>query len=171
MGVCPSRLKGRERRAAARPALDIGDTTEEAVSFNETTPEPVEETENAENTENTEKSVNVIRAAEISIYTSTDEADEATNLEDTASDKENSDAEKVAIVAKGETAKSEATKASNIDTSFKRFKSVHCNYTSSFEPVGRGHQGPRRGPSPIRLRRRERRAEARPANDTGDTTE
>ena len=55
MGACPSRLKGRERRAAARPALDIGDTTEEAVSFNETTPEPVEETENAENTENTEK--------------------------------------------------------------------------------------------------------------------
>ena len=52
-GACPSRLKGRERRAAARPALDIGDTTEEAVSFNETTPEPVEETENAENTENT----------------------------------------------------------------------------------------------------------------------
>ena len=133
MGACPSRLKGRERRAAARPALDIGDTTEEAVSFNETTPEPVEETENAENTENTEKSMNVIRAAEISIYTSTDEADEATNLEDTASDKENSAAEKVAVVAKGESAKCEATKASKIDTKFKKFKSVQCHYTSSFK--------------------------------------
>ena len=119
MGAFPSRLKGRERIAAARPALDIGDTTEETVSFNETTPEPIEETENAENTENTEKSVNVIRAAEISIYTSSDEADEATNLEDTASDKENSAAEKVAVVAKGESAKCEATKASKIDTKFK----------------------------------------------------
>ena len=64
----------------------------------------------------------VIRAAEISIYISTDEADEATNLEDTASDKENSAAEKVAIVAKGETAKSEATKASKTDIKFKRIK-------------------------------------------------
>ena len=67
--------------------------------------------------------MNAIRAAEIYIYTSTDEADEATNLEDTASDKENSAAEKVAIVAKGET-KSEATKASKTDTKVKRFKSV-----------------------------------------------
>ena len=79
-GACPSRLKGGERRAAARSALDIGDNAEEAVSFNETTPEPVEETKNAEITENTEKSVNAIRAAEIYIYTLTDEADEATNL-------------------------------------------------------------------------------------------
>ena len=115
-GAGPSRLKRRKRRVAARPALDIGDTTEEAVSCNETTPEPVEENENAENTENTEKSVNVIRAAEISIYTLTDEADEASNLEDTASDKENSAAEKVAVVAKGEATKGETTKASNTDT-------------------------------------------------------
>ena len=91
------------------------------------------ETEKADNTENTEKSVNVIRAAEISIYTSTDEADEATNLEDTASDKENYAAEKVAVVAKGESAKCEATKASKIDTKFKKFKSVQCHYTSSFK--------------------------------------
>ena len=122
----PSRLRSRDRRAAARPAIGIGDTTEEAVSFNETTPEPVEETENAENTENTENSVNVITAADISIYTLTDEADEATNLEDTAFDKENSAAEKVAVVAKGESAKCEATKASKIDTKFKKFKSVQC---------------------------------------------
>ena len=69
----------------------------------------------------------------------TDESDEATNLQDTASDKENSAAEKVAIVAKGESAKSEATKESKTDTKLIRFKSVQCNYTSSFEPVGRGH--------------------------------
>ena len=80
-------MRRRERRAEARPAIDIGDTTEESASFNETTPEPVKETETAENIENTEKSVNAIRAAEIYIYTSTDEADEATNLEDTTSDK------------------------------------------------------------------------------------
>ena len=66
--------------------------------FNETTPEPVEETETAENTD---KSVNAIRAVEIYIYTLTDEAYEATNLEDTASDKQNYAAEKVAVVAKG----------------------------------------------------------------------
>ena len=47
--------------------------------------------------------MNAIRAAEIYIYTMTDEANEATNLEDTASDKEHSAAEKVAIVANGET--------------------------------------------------------------------
>ena len=133
MGACPSRLKGRERRAAARPALDIGDTTEQAVSFNETTPEPVEETDNAEITENTEKSVNVIRAAEILIYTSTDESDEATNLENIASDKENSAAEKVAVVAKGESDKCEATKAYKIDTKFIKSKSVHFHYTRSFK--------------------------------------
>ena len=79
------------------------------MNVNETIPEPVEETKTADNTENAEKSVNAIVAAEISIYTSTDEADEATNLEDNASDKENSAAEKLAIVAKGETAKIEAT--------------------------------------------------------------
>ena len=43
-----SRLRGRERRAAARAAIEIGDTTEETVNVNETTPEPVEETEPAE---------------------------------------------------------------------------------------------------------------------------
>ena len=51
------------------------------------------------------------------------------------------------------------------------FKSVQCNYTSSFEPVGRAHQGPKRGASPIRLRRRERRAAVREGIDIGDTTE
>ena len=88
---------------------DTGDTTEQAVSFNETTPEPVEETETAENTENTEKSVNAIRAAEISIYTQAYKADETTNREDSASDKDNSLAEKVAVVAKGEAAKASNT--------------------------------------------------------------
>ena len=48
----------------------------------------------AENIENTEKSVNATRAAEIYIYTFTDEADEAANLEDISSDKENSAPEK-----------------------------------------------------------------------------
>ena len=54
-GAGPSKLRGRERRTVARVAIEIGDTTEETVNVNETTPEPVEETENAENTE---KSVN-----------------------------------------------------------------------------------------------------------------
>ena len=67
-----------------------------------------------------------LQAAEISIYTSTDEADEAANLEDTAS------AEKVAVVAKCKSPKCEATKASKIDTKFKKIKSVQCHYTSSF---------------------------------------
>ena len=71
--------------------------------------------------ENTEKSVNAIIATDFYIYTSTDEADETTNLEDTAFDKEKSAAEKVAVVAKGESAKCEATKASKIDTKFKKF--------------------------------------------------
>ena len=35
--------------------MEIGDTTEEAVNINETTPESVEEAEPAENAENTEK--------------------------------------------------------------------------------------------------------------------
>ena len=38
--------------------------------------------------------MNAIGASDIPIHTLTDEADEATNLEDTASDKENSAAEK-----------------------------------------------------------------------------
>ena len=49
----PIRLRRRERRAAVREAIDIGDTTEEAVNVNETIPEPVEETEHAENAEDT----------------------------------------------------------------------------------------------------------------------
>ena len=40
--------------------MEIGDTTEEAVNINETTPESVEETEPAENAENTEKLGNTI---------------------------------------------------------------------------------------------------------------
>ena len=64
-GAGPSRLRGRERRAAARGAIEIDDTTEETVNVNETTPEPVEETEPAENAENTELSVN---AAEIFLF-------------------------------------------------------------------------------------------------------
>ena len=61
-GAGPSRLRGRERRAAARGATEIGDTTEKTVNVNKTTPGPVEETEPAENDKNTELSVN---AAEI----------------------------------------------------------------------------------------------------------
>ena len=38
------RLRRSERRAEARAAVEIGDTTEEAVNGNETTPESVEET-------------------------------------------------------------------------------------------------------------------------------
>ena len=40
-----------------------------------------------------------------------------------------------------------------------------------FKPVRRAHQGPRRGASPIRLRRREMRAAVREGIDIGDTTE
>ena len=67
-GAGPSRLRGRERerRAAARAAIEIGDTTEETVKVNETTPEPVKENYPAKNAENTEKSVNT---AEISLFT------------------------------------------------------------------------------------------------------
>ena len=66
-GASTSRLRRRERRVAARAAIDIGGATEETVNVNETTPEAVEETEHAENAKNTEKSVNAIRAAGISI--------------------------------------------------------------------------------------------------------
>ena len=52
----PIRPRRRERRAAVREAIDIGDTTEEAVNFNETITEPVDETEPAENAEDTKKS-------------------------------------------------------------------------------------------------------------------
>ena len=65
-----------------------------------TTPEPVEETESDENSENYEKSVNAIRGAEISIFISIKWVDEATNLQDSASDKEKSAAKKVAFLAK-----------------------------------------------------------------------
>ena len=54
-GAGPSRLRRRNRRAATSAAINIGDTTDEAVNINETMPEPVEETEPAENFENTEK--------------------------------------------------------------------------------------------------------------------
>ena len=117
----PIRLRRRERRAAVKEAIDIGDNTEEAVNVNETIPEQVEETEPAENAEDTDQSVNAIRAAEISIYTLAVEADEATNLEATniqgsVSDKEKSAAEKVAVVAKGE-----AAKASKTGTNMEKF--------------------------------------------------
>ena len=46
--------------------MEIGDTTEEAVNINETTPESVEETEPAENAE---KSGNTIIVSEIFIST------------------------------------------------------------------------------------------------------
>ena len=59
--------------------------------------------------------MNAIRAADISIYNLTDEA---TNREDIASDKENSAAEKVAVVIKGEAANGEATRASKTDNRF-----------------------------------------------------
>ena len=42
---------------------------------------------------------------------------------------------------------------------------------SILEPVSLGHQGPRREASPIRLRRRERRAAVREAIDICDNTE
>ena len=64
-GASPIRLRRSKRRAAVREAIDIGDTTEEAVNFNETITEPVDETEPDENAEYTKKS------------------DEATNLETT----------------------------------------------------------------------------------------
>ena len=57
---------GREGRAAARTAIEIGDNTEEAVNVNETTPEPVKENYPAKNTENTGESANTV---EISLFT------------------------------------------------------------------------------------------------------
>ena len=86
---------------------------------------PVEENEPYENGEDTGKSVNAIIAAEISVYTLAEEADEATKLEDFSSDKENSAAEKVAFVSKGE-----AAKASKTDTKLETFKCDQCNYTN-----------------------------------------
>ena len=49
--------------------MEICDTTKEAVNFNKTTPESVEETEPSENADNPEKSWNTIRVCEISIST------------------------------------------------------------------------------------------------------
>ena len=57
-----------------------------------------------------------------------EEADEATNLEDSASDIEKSTVEKVAIVAKGE-----AAKASKTDTNLEKFNCDQCNCTNSPE--------------------------------------
>ena len=64
----PIRLRRSKRRAAVTEAIDIGDTTKEAVNVNETIPVLVGETEPAENAEDTEKSVNASRAAEMSTY-------------------------------------------------------------------------------------------------------
>ena len=50
-------------------ALEIGDTSEEAVNTNETTTESEEESEPTENAENTEKMGNTIMVSEISIST------------------------------------------------------------------------------------------------------
>ena len=62
-GAGPSRLRGRERRAEARAAIEIGDNTEETVNVNETTPEPVKENYPVKTAE---KSVNTV---EISLFT------------------------------------------------------------------------------------------------------
>ena len=110
-GAGPSRLRRRDRRAATSATIIIGDTTEDQVNINETIPEPVEETESAENADNTENWINEIRIADISTYTYAEAGDQATNLEDFASDKEKSASEKNPAVAKGE-----AAKASNTDT-------------------------------------------------------
>ena len=48
-GAGLSRLMGRERRAAAIAAIDIGDTTEETVNVNKTTHEPFKVSEPTEN--------------------------------------------------------------------------------------------------------------------------
>ena len=61
----PSRLRGKERRAAAREAIEIGDNTEETVNINETTPEPVKGNYPAKIAENAEKSVKTV---EISLF-------------------------------------------------------------------------------------------------------
>ena len=74
-GASPIRLRRSKRRAAVTEAIDIGDTTKEAVNVNETIPVPVGETEPAENAENTMKSVNTRRAADIFIYTLAYKAD------------------------------------------------------------------------------------------------
>ena len=58
------------------------------------------ETEPSDNAEDTEKSMNAIRAAKISIETLTEKVDEATNLEDIASDKEKPAAEKTLLLPK-----------------------------------------------------------------------
>ena len=49
--------------------MEIGDTSEEAVNINETTPKSVEETEPALNCENTEEFRNTIMVSDISIFT------------------------------------------------------------------------------------------------------
>ena len=86
------------------------------MNVNETNPVPVEETEYAENTK---KEVNSIRAAEISVNTWAEEADDATKLEYSASDIEKCTVEKVAVVAK-----CEAAKAFKIDKGWRNIWSV-----------------------------------------------
>jgi hypothetical protein len=97
-----SRLRGRERRSAARAAIEIGDTTEETVNVNETTPEPVKENYPAKNAENTEKLFN---AVEISLFTGDKGTDEAMNLENSVSGTDKCTVEKVAVIFKGEAGK------------------------------------------------------------------
>ena len=97
------------------------------MNVNETNPVPVEETEHAENTE---KEVNSIRAAEISINTWAQDADDATKLEYSASDIEKCTVEKVAVVAKGE-----AAKAFKIDTNTGMKKYLRCDKCGKYLSV------------------------------------
>jgi hypothetical protein len=68
-GAGARRLRRRESQAASGVAVEIGDTSEEAMNINETTTESVEETEPADNAENTEKLENKNMVSEISIFT------------------------------------------------------------------------------------------------------
>ena len=85
-GVGTSRLRRRERKVAAIADIDIGDTSEETVIVDDTTPVAVEETEPAENAKDNKNSENAIKAANIYITTWAEEANEVTNLEDSAYD-------------------------------------------------------------------------------------
>ena len=66
-GASARRLRRSERRAEARAAVEIGDTTEEAVNGNETTSESLEETSPAENAENTVKTVSEISISTLAV--------------------------------------------------------------------------------------------------------
>ena len=67
-GAGARRLRMRASWAASRVAVEIGDTSEEAVNINETTPDSVEKTEPAEHAENTEKLGNTFMISDISIF-------------------------------------------------------------------------------------------------------